>query len=277
MTATDLVVPTTEAVADGATRARRRRALRVGTRLWSVVGVVGVAGLWEAVTRSGLIAPNLMPSFSATCVKLAALVLDTSFWAYVVLTLRAWAIGLVVAVAIALPAGFLIGLSDRAYRFVRVPVEAIRPVPPIVVLPLALLVLGGGTAFQTTLIVQGAMWPLLITVAYAVRSVDPVALDTAASFRLSPRHTLFFVRLPAAAPLIATGLRLGAATAFGVTIVSELLGGSTGLGTLLMIGQSGGDVALVYAVTLVAGVFGLVIAQLFGTLERPLLAWKVSA
>ena len=68
-------------------------------------------------------------------------------------------------------------------------------------------------------------------------------------------------------------MRLAAATAFGVTLVSEILGGARGLGTILMTAQSGGDVVTVYAVTIVAGVVGLGIATVFGLLERRLPGW----
>ena len=117
------------------------------------VTVVVVA--WEAVTRSGLVTPTLMPTFTDTVAELGTLLETPTFRESLLLTLRAWAVGLLIAASIGIPLGVVLGLSDRAYRFVRIPLEAIRPVPPIVILPLALLALGGNIAFQATLIVQG--------------------------------------------------------------------------------------------------------------------------
>lgn len=242
--------------------------------LLPVVGLAAVVGLWEALTRLGILPLSQVPRPADTGAELVELLASSDFRAVLALTLRTWAVGLAIAIALALPLGVLLGLSDRAYRFVRLPLEAIRPVPPIVILPLALLALGGSIAFQATLIVQGALWPLLVTVTYGVREVDVTTLDTARSYRLSPVRTLLCVRLPAAAPLIASGLRLAAATAFAITLVTELVGGARGIGTVLMIGQSGGDVARVYAVTLLAGLVGLVIAAAFGLVERRALGWQ---
>jgi ABC-type nitrate/sulfonate/bicarbonate transport system permease component len=255
---------------------RGARARAHGARLLSVVGLGIVLLGWEVAVRGGLVSTTVMPTMSDTAGRLAELVSTGSFWPYLLATLRAWALGLLIASSIALPLGILLGLNDRAYRFVRLPLEAVRPVPPIVILPLALLAIGGGVTFQAVLIVQGALWPLLISVTYAIRETEPVALDTARSFHLGAWRTLAFVRLPSAAPLIGSGLRLAAATAFAVTLVSEILGGARGLGTMLMTAQSGGDVTTVYAVTIVAGLVGLGIATVFGLVERHLPGWSGS-
>ena len=152
--------------------------------------------------------------------------------------------------------------------------EALRPIPPIVILPLALLVLSGGVGFKVLLIAQGALWPLLIQTSYGVRDVDAVVLDTARSFRLGPVRRILFVRIPAALPIVATALRLAAATAFAVSLATELVGGAPGLGQLLVVATSGNNLPQVYALTLAAGLFGLLVAGLFGAVQRPLLRWQ---
>ena len=240
----------------------------------SLAGLTFVLVTWELAVRTGLLSPSTVPAMSDTITRVFMLATSGTLTPYLLATLHAWLVGFAIAVSIALPVGVTLGLSDRAYRFVRVPIEAIRPVPPIVILPLALLAIGGGVAFQATLIVQGALWPLLISVIYAIRDTEPVALDTARSFRLGAWRTLLFVRLPSGASLIGSGLRLAAATSFAVTLVTEILGGARGLGTILMTAQSGGDVVTVYAVTIAAGVVGLAIAAVFGLLERHLPGWK---
>lgn len=259
---------------DGAAPRRSRRLASTETVLLSLAGLTFVLVTWELAVRTGLLSPSTVPAMSDTITRVFMLATSGTLTPYLLATLHAWLVGFAIAVSIALPVGVTLGLSDRAYRFVRVPIEAIRPVPPIVILPLALLAIGGGVAFQATLIVQGALWPLLISVIYAIRDTEPVALDTARSFRLGAWRTLLFVRLPSGASLIGSGLRLAAATSFAVTLVTEILGGARGLGTILMTAQSGGDVVTVYAVTIAAGVVGLAIAAVFGLLERHLPGWK---
>lgn len=232
------------------------------------LGIAGTAGLWEAATRSGLVATTDVPTLSSTLAAFGDLLGSETFWTAVGDTLRSWALGLLVSAAVAIPLGIAIGASDRAWRFVKVPVEALRPIPPIVILPLALLVLSGGIEFKVFLIAQGALWPLLIQTSYGVRDIDAVVLDTARSYRLDWWRRIVFVRLPAALPIVATALRLAAVTAFAVSLVTELIGGAPGLGQLLTVATSGNNLPRVYALTLVAGLFGMLVAAVFGALQR---------
>lgn len=241
-----------------------------------LVGAAIALTSWEVAAQPGLWGSSSFPSFHDAASAAIRLIGEAEFVRLLSQTLRAWALGLMISVGAALPCGVALGLIPGAYRIVRVPLEALRPVPPIVILPLALLVLGGGTAYQSLLIVQGAFWSLLVSIVYAVRSTDQVLIDTARSFHLGALRSIALVRLPAALPLVLSALRIAAATAFAVTIVSEMLGGASGIGTRLMIAQSGGDSASVYAVTLIAGSVGLVIAVAFGAVERRFSAWRAT-
>jgi ABC-type nitrate/sulfonate/bicarbonate transport system permease component len=232
------------------------------------VGLLGVLGAWTVGRSAGVLPKSTVPSVLDTWRALRKLLGLGEFWARLAQTGQSWAVGLAVATVIALPLGVAVGASDWMRRFTRVTIEALRPIPPIVVLPIALLTLKGGLAFKVALITQGALWPLFIQTAYGVRATDPVALDTAKSFRLGMLRRLFLVRLPAAAGPIATGLRLAAATAFAVSMVTEIVGGAKGIGAYLVSAQVGGDSATVFALTIVAGLFGLLIAFVFGRIEK---------
>jgi ABC-type nitrate/sulfonate/bicarbonate transport system permease component len=232
------------------------------------LGIAGAAGLWEAATRSGLVAATDVPTLSSTLIALGDLVGSATFWTAIGDTVRSWALGLLASAAIAIPLGLAVGASERAWRFVRIPVEALRPIPPIVILPLALLILQGGIEFKVALIMQGALWPLLIQTSYGVRAIDATVLDIARSYRLGWWRRVAFVRLPAALPMVASGLTFAAAGAFAVSLVTELVGGATGLGQLLVVAASGNDLPRVYALTLVAGLFGLLVAAVFGALQH---------
>jgi ABC-type nitrate/sulfonate/bicarbonate transport system permease component len=232
------------------------------------LGVAGAAGFWEVATRSGLVAATDLPTLSSTLAAFGDLLGSATFWTAMGDTVRSWALGLLAAAAIGIPLGLAVGASDRAWRFVRIPVEALRPIPPIVILPLALLVLQGGIEFQLLLIVQGALWPLLIQLSYGVRDIDAVALDTARSYRLGWWRRVAFIRLPAALPIVTNALGLAAATAFAVSLVTELVGGAPGMGQLLVVAASGNNLPRAYALILVAGLFGLFVAAVFGALQR---------
>jgi ABC-type nitrate/sulfonate/bicarbonate transport system permease component len=234
----------------------------------AALGIAGAAGFWEAATRSGLVAPTDVPTLSSTLTALGELLGSATFWVAIGDTVLSWALGLLAAAAIGIPLGLAVGASDRAWRFVRIPVEALRPIPPIVILPLALLVLQGGIEFKLALIMQGALWPLLIQSSYGVREIDALLLDTARGYRLGWWRRVAFVRLPAALPIVTNALGLAAATAFAVSLVTELVGGASGMGQLLVVAASGNNLPRAYALILVAGLFGLFVAAFFGALQR---------
>lgn len=258
------------------TGSRTGRVVRSGLSRWLLPasGLIGVAAIWQLATVSGVVPATVAPTFTATLSDLGELLGDEAFWSQVWLTIRAWALGLGVSALIAIPLGVLLGTSDRAYRFFRIPIESLRPVPPVVVLPLALLLFGGDLLFKIVLIAQGVVWPLLIQTVYGVRTTDPVTLDTARVFRIGLWRRIAIFRLPSAAPMIATGLRLAAATAFAVTIVTELVGGAPGLGQLLIFAQSANDMTRVYSVTIFTGIAGVAITGAFVAFERVLLRWR---
>lgn len=181
--------------------------------------------------------------------------------------------GLAIALVVALPLAVLLADHKWLRRAVMPTVEALRPVPPIVVLPIALLLIGSGVAFPVVLVLQGVLWALLVQATYGVASVDPVVVETARSFRLDRARALLLVKIPAAAPVVLSGLRFAAGAAFSVSIMTELVSGVHGLGSMLAVAQSGNDVPRVYSVSLLTGLIGVVIAFLFGRVQRRLAPW----
>lgn len=223
------------------------------------LGVVGFLALWEGASRSGLLTPDVAPSASEALQRLGELLRSREFWVAVASTLRAWATGTAITLLVAVPVGLVLGASRRAWDWVQSVVEAMRPIPPIVVLPLAILVVGATSTFNTVLIAQGVLWLLLIQITYASSAVSDVALDTAKVFRIGRLRRYAFIRLPAALPIIATSVRLAAAIALAVEIMAELIGGVPGLGQLLITAQAGNDLRTIYAVTIFIGLLGLVV------------------
>jgi ABC-type nitrate/sulfonate/bicarbonate transport system permease component len=246
-------------------------------RSLGAAGLLLMALVWEGCSRSGVVNQAVVPPPSATIGDLADLLTLPGFWVTFGYTLRSTALGLLIAMAVALPLGIALAGSAWLRRFLGATIDAVRPIPPVVVLPLALLVMGGGVGFKLALVLQGALWPLLLQTIYGVRSIDPVVLDVARSFQVDPLRKLFLVRIPAAAPVVLGGVQLSASIAFGVSVMSELIGGGRGLGSILAIAQSGDNVQRVYAITIFTGLVGLLIAWSTGRLRRLLAPWDEEA
>src|SRR6266498_3982971 len=180
----------------------------------------------EAITRLELVDPRYLPRASTVLARLVELLGQAEFLTAVAATLQAWAIGLAIAVAAAVPAGILLGSSRRCYQATRALVEFLRPIPSVALIPLAILLFGQGLQLKTSLIAYASFWPLLFNTVYGVQDVDPIAKDTARSFGLGRLAVLGRVTLPAASPFIATGVRVASAIALILALSTELLAGA---------------------------------------------------
>jgi len=241
-----------------------------------VIDLALVYLLWEVLTATGTLSPRYFPRANAVVERIGALLTLSTFWASLWATVQSWLLGLIIGVVCGTVAGVLLGSSDRAYRFCRVVIELLRPIPPIVILPIVLLVLGVALPFKLVLIFQGIFWVMLLQAVYGVRSVDPVMLETARSYGISRARRFFTVQLPGSLPFIVTGVRIAAMFALVVSIVAELVGGAAGLGNDILKAQSAGDDKTMYALILVSGILGVIITTSFSWLERRVLFWHPS-
>jgi ABC-type nitrate/sulfonate/bicarbonate transport system permease component len=255
----------------------------VGTRIralansWPpVVSVVCVMALFELLSRADVIPRSAFPPLTVTFETLGDLLGAASFWTAVWDTLMGWGIGLGIAAGTAIPLGVLIGTSHLLYRSLRVPIEFLRPIPSVALIPLAILVYGTGIHSKVFLVVFAAFWQLLINTLYGVRDVDPVTIDTARAFGLGPVERLGRITLPSAVPYIATGLRIASTTALILAVTAELVIGSPGLGREIELARQGGANEIVYALIIVLGILGWVLNAGFSRLERRALHWHPS-
>ncbi|NGN66522.1 ABC transporter permease subunit [Streptomyces sp. A7024] len=200
---------------------------------------------------------------------------DGEFTDAVGATLRVWAYGMLIAVGVAVPAGFLLSSIRALGTACQAIVEFLRPIPSVALIPLALLVFPAPDRMKTSLVVYASVWPILLNTLYALRQVDRVQLDTLKVFGFGAAARAWFVSLPSSVPFILTGVRVSASVALIVAISTELLAvGDTGIGTYLAQTQSaGGQTDQMLAGALWAGVIGLLINGALTTAERRAARW----
>ncbi|MDQ1066870.1 ABC transporter permease [Streptomyces canus] len=252
------------------------RRLRGRQELWlGLLGVLRAFGVCEAVSRAGLVRRSYLPPATEVLGRALELAGDPVFLDGVGVTLRAWALGLGLACAIAVPLGLLLGsvpLVDTATRAI---VELLRPLPSVALIPLVSLLLGSGTATEVALITYASVWPILFNTVYGLGEIDPLAKDTLRAFGFGRLAVLLRAELPATAPLIAAGIRISAAVALILAVATEILSGfGEGLG--IFIAQAGlatDGTRDVLAGVVWAGTLGLVINGVLVWGERRLFPW----
>jgi len=245
-------------------------------RFLGLAGLLGFLALLEVVPRVGLVPERYLPPASRIAGALATELRQPSFWVALGDTLEGWAIGLAIAVAGGVGLGLLLGSVPALRAVTSSTIEFLRPIPSVALIPLAVLLFGTDLRSKLLLVVYASFWQVLIQVLSGVQDVDPVAMDTAHSYRLGRWSRVRHVVWPTTLPYAVTGFRLAAAVALVLAVTAELIIGSPGLGKEIAVAQTSGAVPAMYALVVVAGLLGVGVNLLARTVERRVLAWHPS-
>jgi sulfonate transport system permease protein len=232
---------------------------------------VGLVLTWWLASRDST--SYLNPPLAEVVASLREDWLDERVGSDLAPSLGRFAAGFLIAAVAGVVVGTLLGLVTWLRRGTRPLTELLRSVPPPLLFPLALVVFGVGDDSKVALIALGSVWPVLLNTVDGVRSVDPEILDVARTFRIRPWVRVSRFVLPAASPKIMAGLRIALSVALLLMVVSEMRGGTNGLGFQIRYAQRSFDTADAYAGVIVIGVVGLVVNLAFMAVERRLMRW----
>jgi NitT/TauT family transport system permease protein len=241
-----------------------------------LAGLAAVVAISQVLAVTGTVPREFLPTAADVLARAVRLAGDPVFRAGVVATGRAWAIGLALAVAAGVPVGLLLGSIPSVGTAVQPVLEFLRPIPSVALIPLVSLILGAGLTTEVTLVAYAAVWPVLFNTVYGLQDVDPIPRETLRVFGCSRPEVLWRVSLPAAAPFIATGIRLAAAIGLILAVGTEILAGfGDGLGVVIAQAQQAPDGTVdVLAGMVWAGALGLVVNTLLAAGERRLFPWR---
>ncbi|MDG4765823.1 ABC transporter permease [Solwaraspora sp. WMMD406] len=183
------------------------------------------------------------------------------------------ALGIVASIVLGIAAGTLIGLFRSLRELLEPLLEFFRAIPPPVLIPIAMLLLGITDTMRVVVIVSGALWPILLNTIDGVRSTDSVMSETADSFQITWWERLWFLVLPAASPRIMAGVRQGLSVALILMVISEMFASSAGLGYRIAYFQRNYLIAEMWSGILLLGLVGVLLAVTFGVVERRVLRW----
>ena len=147
----------------------------------------------------------------------------------------------------------------------------------IALFPVFILFFGIGELSKVVIIFWASVWPILLNTTVGVKTVDRVLIQSARSMSAGGTTLFRKVILPAAAPSIFTGIRLGAAYAFMVLVAAEMIGANAGLGFLVLNSQEVFKIPEMYAAIVALAAFGLGVNNLLYRLERRATAWREAA
>ena len=238
-----------------------------------IVPVVLLAA-WELVVRMGWVSSVVLSAPSTIALALYNEILSGTLWVDMGTTLKRVAIGYLLAILIAVPGGLVLGTSPTARRLFLTVLELLRPVPPIALIPLAILWLGIGDASKVFIIAYACVWPILLNVILGVESVPLVVQNTAKTLGLTGIQYFRKVVLPCSIPQIMVGLRVAGAIAFVVVVAAEMVAANAGLGFGILDAERTFRTPEMFGGIVVLSVLGALVNFGLLRLERATTKWR---
>lgn len=176
--------------------------------------------------------------------------------------------GYLLAIVVAIPFGFLIGMSPLLFRAFDPFIQLLKPISPLAWMPIALYTIKDASTSAIFVIFICSVWPMLINTAFGVANVRKDWLNVARTLEVAPMRKAFQIVLPAAAPTIVTGMRISMGIAWLVIVAAEMLVGGTGIGYFVWNQWNNLSLPNVIFAVLVIGVVGMALDFVFASLQR---------
>lgn len=255
------------------TRARSQGSSWIGGVLAGMVLPVLLLLLWQWASTNGSFSISQLPTPVSVVEALAELLERGTFWGHVAISLQRVLIGFLVGAGAAIVIGSLVGLSPRASRFLSPTIQALRAVPSLAWVPLLVLWMGIYEGPKVTLVAIGAFFPVFTTVASGFMHADRRLIEVGRAYGLTGHRLATGVLLPAAAPTIFAGLRLGLAQSWLFVVAAELIASSKGLGFLLIDSQNTSRTDILLLSIICLAILGKATDFILATIERRTLRW----
>jgi NitT/TauT family transport system permease protein len=245
--------------------ADRIRSIRRGA-----LSLIALAALYEAVARSGMFAPALVPPLPVVAHTLVASLADGSLPTHALYTLWRVLVGCTLAVAVGLPLGILMARVRAVEGFVMPLASALMPIPSLAWVPVFILWFGLGNTVAIAIVFYAALFPMLLNTWSGVRAVNPLWLRAASAMGAGERALFWKVIVPAASPFIITGLRQAFLRSWIAVVGAEMLAASDwGLGWVIFDAKEFLNADVMLASLVVIGCIGFAFERLvFGSIER---------
>ncbi|GAC1404065.1 MAG: ABC transporter permease [Chloroflexota bacterium] len=251
-----------------------RTAVLVGA-VGSLLTVVGIVTVWEAVRRIGSYPSFILPSPAAVAARLGEIGADGTLWHHASVTVSEAGLGLGIALVAALVVGYPLARVPLLEIVATPLIAASQAVPAVAIAPLLVLWLGTGAAPKVAIAAVIVFFPLVVATITGLRGVERALLEVARVFGATRRQIFWYVELPLAAPALLGGLKLGLTLALTGAVVGEFVASDSGLGYLINWSREGSfDTSLLFAALIVLIALSSVLYGAISLLERILLQWR---
>ncbi|EGO64624.1 ABC transporter permease [Acetonema longum] len=245
-----------------------------GSSFEKTVGLLLFLALWETAPRAGWVLSTYLSPPSAVLQAIWLLLQSGALLKHLSVSLQRVLIGMAVSVAAGTVLGLFIGYFKRIEDYLDVLFQSFRQMSAFALFPVFILLFGVGELSKTIIIFWASLWPILLNTSNGVKQVDKLVVQSVKSMGASRSFIFLKVILPAAAPAIFTGIRLGGSYCVMALVAAEMIGATAGLGYLIMYSQETFNIPQMYAGIIVLAFMGLGINYVLRLIERRFTGWK---
>lgn len=247
---------------------------RLGNFLLGLILPIVLFAAWIYFSSNGSFAESELPKPSSVFKVISELDKRDQLWWNISASLQRVGLGYFFGTLIALVLGSAAGLNKLVNRLVTPLLQAVRAVPSLAWVPLLIIWIGIGEGPKLTLIGIGAFFPVFTTVVSGIKNVDRHLVEVGRAYGLKRWAIIKGIYLPAAAPQIFSGLRLGLAQSWLFLVAAELIASAKGLGFLLVDSQASARTDIVIFSILTLAILGKISDLILATIEKRVLAWN---
>ena len=222
-------------------------------------GIFLFSTLWQVSEASGFVHYAYLPAPTAIARGLITLVVSGKAFLATVHTLRATLIGWSIASIVGVSSGVLLGTSSFLRRYSLTTIEVLRPLPAVALVPIGLLLFGFSIKTELFVIFIPTIWPVLVNTMAGIQAVPFRLREVGHCLRLNRLHAVTKILIPAAAPAILVGLRLGLSIALILSIITEMIGIPHGLGYAIVMEAQALRPNLMFAYVFIIGILGILL------------------
>jgi len=238
-----------------------------------IVSPIAIIALWELVSRSGLVASYLLPAPTVVLRTLTSLLVSGELLPHIAISLMRSLAGFAIGSTLGILLGIAIGWSRFVEDVTDVPIQVLRSTPKSALIPLIIVWLGLGEPSKIFIVSLPSLFLTLINTIAGVKSVDILLIKAARSLGAKDRHILWGVIVPAAAPMIFAGLRLGVVVSLVLLMMAEMVAADRGLGFFIQDAQRLFLTDRMFAGIVVIALLGFVFDRIVLRVEGTLLVW----
>lgn len=225
--------------------------------------------IWEVICRLGLFHKMLIPSFSDVTIKTWEMFQSGYLTEHLLTSLFRASLGLIVAVIVAIPLGFLLG---GWFKYVNLTLDSLFEVlsqtNPFILFHIIIIFLGIGELPKVFIITWACIWPIMFNTVHGVKNINPIIIKTGRGFGLNRVKLFWKIVLPSISPSIFTGIRISAGYSLFMLIAAEMMGASKGLGWLIAASEENYDVLTIFSAVLVIAFIGLTFDEILRLIQK---------